>query len=960
MNKLGFYLQVSHDQDGLFDAARRIQPPVAIVHTDGLNRDLLRLIRHSWAPNAFIIGRMPKEHQAQMEMLEHGSPAENGRRYANEILNHDFGLAKSTDENGRLLINAWMSLNEAVPGPASKQFQEGPDAIKSLLAKYDEFQVAFRDRLCDEGIEAVAFNFASGNFSEPQHYLEYFPRTLASYIYLGFHEYGWPHLDPAHPGFPPLSLSTASGAGLYRRCMAGIRADPRFGSRHKVIITEVGLTREYMHPNDPRVPEDGSLGDLGWLNHKETLSEDLYFSALEWYNNFLAQDEYVLGGCLYEVGHSARFRSHRHLGIDNAGHPLDLVGRIVGLKEPPAPFAAAPVLAAGVPQRLAIKGKVTLQSAAVAGAIVRLVGSRALLKRLRRSAPITPEGGEYALQAVTSSNGRFRFAGMPPGAYRIEVLAPGAQTFITGVSAVGSVTLDITLQPTLPLTFAAAAGSSRSVELGVNIDPRNRQFGNPSARELLDLGVTWVRFVFKNSQGQDLAASYGEYDSVVDSLAQNGISILMILNNESCPGKPEQSQLDNAGEWQGYTDKFAARCRDVAQHYGDRVAAFQIWNEPDHPGRPDYEPTVREATYGRLLRASFEAIKSVSGVTVITAGMQSGDPGWVARAMAGTGGVLHADALSIHPYGQRPEPGWPPPGPDRDENGNLRPWGFGLLPNLLSAYRNVANKPIWLTELGTNDISVKDPPPITLTVQDQFPERAVNVVNSRLAGVVSHLFWFCWSDGMVEPFGLVRRDNTRKRSYAGLQSFAGLSLAFVPDGPAVAALDAAGAISTVVERPSVHYSARRGYPVHYIIVHSTDSPAGAPALATLNYLVKNDRGVSVHELVLPDGVSYRLVNDGLAAHHCESASVQFPDGSPANLANEITWGIEAYQIHGQPVGEQVVRVAVERVAAACRRFGLGVHQVLAHREIDPARRSDPVGIDMEWFRSAVAATLAAS
>ena len=112
--------------------------------------------------------------------------------------------------------------------------------------------------------------------------------------------------------------------------MQGIRA--RYGNRHTAIITELGLTKEYRDNfTFKRDPRDTNLGDLGWLNHTQTLDEDFFFDSLHWYNDFINQDDYVLGACLFEVGHSGRFRTHRHLGVDNHGRELAIMQRIQGL-----------------------------------------------------------------------------------------------------------------------------------------------------------------------------------------------------------------------------------------------------------------------------------------------------------------------------------------------------------------------------------------------------------------------------------------------------------------------------------------------------------------------------------------------------------------------------------------------------------------------------------------------------
>lgn len=44
-NKLGFYLHLSTDQAGLWEAIRRVQPPVLLIHADTANTMLLEEIR---------------------------------------------------------------------------------------------------------------------------------------------------------------------------------------------------------------------------------------------------------------------------------------------------------------------------------------------------------------------------------------------------------------------------------------------------------------------------------------------------------------------------------------------------------------------------------------------------------------------------------------------------------------------------------------------------------------------------------------------------------------------------------------------------------------------------------------------------------------------------------------------------------------------------------------------------
>ena len=359
-NKLGFYLHTSTDQHGLWQSIQRLQPPVILIHADTANKMLLQEIRRFRAPDSFVVCRLYKENNTQRQMIDNADPGAHGRAMADEILNYDFGLATQRGENGRLLIDGWMSLNEAIPGPGSGQFQEQPAETARLLHNYDLFQVAFQRRLQEAGVEAVAFNFAAGNFGTAAHYLDHFPQTLESHTYLGFHEYGWPTLSPA--------AGSATSGGTYRQCLEGIRA--RYGPRHRVIMTEAGLTRMY---------QNASWGDKGWLNTDAPQSEEAYWASLDWYNQQMLQDEYVLGACLYEVGHHGQWESFRHLGQDNESRPITIVDRMVALRQAALPSASPQPLS--IPAQPPIKpvdiaGTVTLAGFGIADASVRLLGGQ--------------------------------------------------------------------------------------------------------------------------------------------------------------------------------------------------------------------------------------------------------------------------------------------------------------------------------------------------------------------------------------------------------------------------------------------------------------------------------------------------------------------------------------------------------------------------------------------------------
>jgi murein DD-endopeptidase MepM/ murein hydrolase activator NlpD len=327
MNKLGFYTEW-FGADGVVDAIRKVEPPTLVTHMTDIGA--LRSIRGDWSPDTFIVGRPYILDPGQQDaLLDSPDPAGEGRKLAERIL-REFPMATEL-VNGRLLVDAWMAVNESVPGPASDVFHKNPDLIVRRAMAYDAFERAFQNRLLEHGLQAVAFNFGAGNWLKGEDYIKYFPQTLDTHVYLGFHEYGWPAMNPDEPG-------TSSGCGLYRQVMPAMRA--QYGEKHKVIITEAGLARMYahgdVHPNDNRPPAQRKA-DVGWLYPWDSVAEEAYKKSLRWYNDRLLEDDYVLGACLFQVGPGGDWVTFRHTGQDNQGRPLTLMDELAAMAQEPAP-----------------------------------------------------------------------------------------------------------------------------------------------------------------------------------------------------------------------------------------------------------------------------------------------------------------------------------------------------------------------------------------------------------------------------------------------------------------------------------------------------------------------------------------------------------------------------------------------------------------------------------------------
>jgi hypothetical protein len=348
-----------------------------------------------------------------------------------------------------------------------------------------------------------------------------------------------------------------------------------------------------------------------------------------------------------------------------------------------------------------------------------------------------PESGEYTFATTTDDGVRVwidgtlwidRWQDQPPTTHRA-----------TGYLAAGPHELGVDYYENAGGALAELRWEPATADLeanlyGMNIDPANPA-GSPDAQQLRDVGVRWVRIEWKASHGEVF------YDPRIAAYRDAGLEVLLLVDYASVPPKPASDAGDAA--WRDYLARFSARLQHLAAHYGDDVDAWQIWNEPDllRPGTA-YDPGVPAPHFGAMLRDAVGAIRPRSSRPIVSGGLASGDPRYLGAARDAVGG-LTVDAVAVHPYGQRAPDGWPRPG-----------WGFGDMSDLFDRYLTFG-LPLWVSEIGTEDESVQAPylDNVYRLARDGYRER------------VETVFWFCWSDGMVPPFGVLRTSGEPKPAY---------------------------------------------------------------------------------------------------------------------------------------------------------------------------------------------------
>lgn len=235
------------------------------------------------------------------------------------------------------------------------------------------------------------------------------------------------------------------------------------------------------------------------------------------------------------------------------------------------------------------------------------------------------------------------------------------------------------------------------------------------------LGVTNVRIMVPWAGVQPLhpdtpfglgAPRWDQLDMVVNAAAARGMGILGVLN--STPMWATNSTPIN-GQPANF-DRFASFAKSVALRYGDKISAYEVWNEPNSI---QFWNTLDPAAYTEMLKKTYTALKSAAAqlgtdITVIGGVVGAGktwpgltmNPVDFVRKMYEAGANGYFDALSFHPYNFE----W------KFSVGENLPWKEGMPLYQLNKIRELMDSfleegqeqiKIWITEYGapTNKVS---------------------------------------------------------------------------------------------------------------------------------------------------------------------------------------------------------------------------------------------------------------
>ncbi len=144
-----------------------------------------------------------------------------------------------------------------------------------------------------------------------------------------------------------------------------------------------------------------------------------------------------------------------------------------------------------------------------------------------------------------------------------------------------------------------------------------------------------------------------------------------------------------------------------------------------------------------------------------------------------------------------------------------------------------------------------------------------------------------------------------------------------------------------------------GQPPRLLIIHSTDMPTDT----SLEMLTRNPREVSVHYMICPKGMVYRMVGEDKRAWHAGKSYWRgASDINSASIGIELVWPADREASEDEipgPFPQPQMDALLELAQGICTRWNIKPEDVLAHSDIAPGRKRDP-GPRFDWKQLAAA------
>jgi Cellulase (glycosyl hydrolase family 5) len=323
-----------------------------------------------------------------------------------------------------------------------------------------------------------------------------------------------------------------------------------------------------------------------------------------------------------------------------------------------------------------------------------------------------------------------------------------------------------------PANAESVVGPVTGPPLG-GVNATGISFGTPTAR--VNQEIEWARSLdahvirveipwstLEPAQGQIDPQALAFTDNLVDRAAAAGIKVVALAMWTPCWASSAPASLlskcraSTSSKAQAWTPvnpaAYGSFVAFLAARYGSKLAAIEVWNEPDQANEDYLAGPEKAKHYAEILRAAYPAIKQADPTMTVLGGSLVGSNGAFLRALYAAGIKGYYDGLSVHFY-------------------NLALASLRYLHEVQLA--NGDTKPLWLNEFGWSSCWPRQ------RIQQEQACVTKQVQATNLKNVFRSLARTPWVAAEIvyslqgtrrEDFGVITETGAHKPSFGALRS----------------------------------------------------------------------------------------------------------------------------------------------------------------------------------------------
>jgi hypothetical protein len=180
---------------------------------------------------------------------------------------------------------------------------------------------------------------------------------------------------------------------------------------------------------------------------------------------------------------------------------------------------------------------------------------------------------------------------------------------------------------------------------------------------LVRMQVPWSSLE-PQASGQEDPATLAAADHAISGAAARGLRVLLVMNSTPCWASSAPASVRHGctgADPNGFavnryppatTAPYVKVATFMAARYGAKLAAFEVWNEPDQRSEAYWAGPNKVARYVRLTKALYRPLKRANPKLTVLAGAFTSYNGRWLRSLYKAGIRGSYDALSMHLYEQ--------------------------------------------------------------------------------------------------------------------------------------------------------------------------------------------------------------------------------------------------------------------------------------------------------------------